>query len=257
LPSKLRKVIELPASERILQMEREAAKESRVDIDKLRGLENMETLSGLSGIRTFKPGMLINAVGLQQTVSVFDEAAPYIPGDCIVADVVSIKAEVIPYYERCPFRFVSVHPMFGPTFADMASLKEESAIIIKESDREGARFFQGIFERLGVRVVEYSFSQHDEMMACALTLPFLSSMAFAACIDGHGIPGTTFAKHVNIAGGLLSEDDHLIAEILFNPHSISELEKVTAKLEYLKHIIRDRDKEELEFYLQRLRKNLA
>ena len=123
--------------------------------------------------------------------------------DCILGDIASVKGDIVDYYKRCPFRFVSVHPMFGPTFADMASLKEENVIIIKESDQEGAQFFRQLFERLGVKVFEYSFAEHDKMMAYSLTLPFVSSMAFAACVKNRVVPGTTFAKHWTIARGLL------------------------------------------------------
>ena len=70
------------------------------------------------------------------------------------------------------------------------------------------------------------------------------------------MPGTTFAKHMKIAKGLLSEDDHLLGEVLFNVYSLPELDKVTAMLEYLKHIIRDRDQEVLTAFLGKLRGNI-
>jgi prephenate dehydrogenase len=70
------------------------------------------------------------------------------------------------------------------------------------------------------------------------------------------VPGTTFAKHMKIAEGFMSEDDNLIGEVLFNTHSLPELDKITAMLEYLKHIIRDKDKEELAGFLNRLRMNV-
>ncbi len=70
------------------------------------------------------------------------------------------------------------------------------------------------------------------------------------------MPGTTFAKHMKIARGLLSEDDHLLTEVLFNAYSLPELDRVTAMMEYLKHIIRDRDQEVLKDFLGNLRKNI-
>jgi prephenate dehydrogenase len=240
---------------------RELSKDHKVgvydrDARKASGLACVRILSGLKELKMFGPDVLINAVSLRDTVPVFAEAEKYIPHGCIIADIASIKGEVADYYRGCPFRFASVHPMFGPTFADMGSVQEENAIIIKGSYREGTRFFRQFFESRGVRIFEYSFVEHDEMMVYSLTLPFISSMAFSACVDKNTIPGTTFAKHMKIARGLLSEEAHLLAEILFNPYSIPELEKVTAKLEYLKHIIRDKDQEELTHFLQKLRENI-
>jgi len=93
-------------------------------------------------------------------------------------------------------------------------------------------------------------------MSYSLTLPFASSITFAACLTTKVVPGTTFAHHKEIARKVLEEDDFLLAEVLFNPHSIRQLEKICSKLEFLKHIIKARDYEEAEKFLARLRKNL-
>lgn len=227
-----------------------------VDRGKLKGLEGMRALQEMHDISAFNPEILINAVSLQDTISAFEEVAPHISESCIIGDIASIKGGLMDYYERSPFRFVSVHPMFGATFADMRYLREESVIIIKESDKEGVQLFRTVFERLKVGIFECSFEEHDRMMAYSLTIPFICSMAFAACVDGRAVPGTTFSKHMGVAKGLLSEDGHLLTEILFSRYSLAELDRVTAKLEYLKHIIRERDQEELGVFFQRLRKNI-
>ena len=241
---------------------RELVKEHEVavyDVDKERAkaCKGARALLTPHEIAEFNPGLLINAASLHHTLSAFETAAPHLSRACIIADIASIKAGIVGYYEKGPFKFVSVHPMFGPTFADMETLKEESVIIIKGSDPEGAYFFKDFFRRLNLKIFEYSFDEHDRMMAYSLTIPFISSMVFAACVDTSAVPGTTFAKHMGIAKGLLSEDDHLIAEILFNPYSLPELDRITAKLEHLKHIIRGRDDEEIALFLQRLRENIS
>ena len=94
------------------------------------------------------------------------------------------------------------------------------------------------------------------MIAYSLTLPFASTMVFAACMDNTAVPGTTFRKHLEIARGLLSEDDYLLAEILFNPYSLAQLEKVTSRLDFLKHVILARDFEEAQRFFGNLRENI-
>lgn len=223
---------------------------------KCEGLPGVKTLDRLKDLAGAEPELFINAVSLEETARTFREAEPYLPEDCILCDVASIKQGVRDYYQDSRFRFVSIHPMFGPTFADMEALKEESAVIIKESDAEGAGFFRLFFGELGVNTVEYSFVEHDRMMAYSLTIPFVSSFVFAACIDAKAVPGTTFKKHRSIAKGLLSEDDHLLSEILFNPYSLAEIDRITQRLEFLKHVIRGRDYEEARLFFERLRKNI-
>ncbi|MBW2285402.1 MAG: prephenate dehydrogenase/arogenate dehydrogenase family protein, partial [Deltaproteobacteria bacterium] len=66
-----------------------------------------------------------------------------------------------------------------------------------------------------------------------------------------------FKKHLEIAKGLLSKDDQLLTAILFNPYTIHQIETINASLTYLTHIIRGRDHEEMDKYLDRLRENIS
>jgi prephenate dehydrogenase len=213
-------------------------------------------LNSLPEVRKVKPDLLVNAVTLQHTVTAFKDVAPYLPPDCMLCDVASIKGKIAGYYEKAGFRFVSVHPMFGPTFADMDALREENAVIITESCNEGRDLFRGFFIRRHVRVFEYTFDEHDRMMAYSLTIPFVASLVFAACVDTKTLPGTTFTRHMAIARSLLTEDDHLLAEILFNPHSLTELAKITSRLEFLTHIIKAGDGDGAREFFKRLREKI-
>lgn len=219
-------------------------------------VDGLTVLSSPSELAGFAPQLLINAVALKSTVQVFEECAKYVPKDCVLCDMASIKSGLPEYYSKCGFRFASIHPMFGPTFADMGAVKGENAVIIKESDQKTAEFFSRFLSGLGVRLFFYTFDEHDRTMAYSLTLPFVSSIVFAACVDSAAVPGTTFAKHMKIAKGLMSEDTTLLNEILFNPYSVKELEKVTSRLEYLKHIIKGRDYEECDRFLGKLANNI-
>ncbi len=226
------------------------------DISKSRNIRSARIVAEPSGLQAFSPDLVINAVSLQNTIPAFKSVTPFLPQDCILADVASVKGPIPDYYRESSFRFASVHPMFGPTFANVDLLANENVILIKESHEEGARFFRKLFQDLGLNIFEYSFAEHDQMIAYSLTLPFASTMVFAACMDKTTVPGTTFRKHLEIAKGLLSEDEFLLAEILFNPFSLAQLEKVTSRLDFLKHVIRARDFEEAQRFFKSLRDNI-
>ena len=93
-------------------------------------------------IRDFKPDLLINAVSLNNTIGVFRKIESYLPEECIIADITSVKNGLQEYYKESGRRFVSTHPMFGPTFANIKDLSHENAIIISESDEKGKEFFR-------------------------------------------------------------------------------------------------------------------
>jgi prephenate dehydrogenase len=200
--------------------------------------------------------MVINCVSLGDTVEVFKKVLPFIGKDCILADIASVKTGIADFYRESGRPFASSHPMFGPTFANIRDLHDESAAIISESDPKGKAFFTSLYSGLGIRIFEYDFEGHDKMVAYSLATPFASTMVFASVMKRQETPGTNFKRHMLIAKGLLSEDDRLLSEIMFNPHTIRQLEQINSKLSYLTHIIRGRDYDEMKKFLQGLRENI-
>lgn len=226
------------------------------DATKAQSLSDVQVLTDINEIRNSFPQLLLNCVSLQNTVEGFRTVVHFLPKDCLLCDIASVKGTLPAFYREAGYRFVSVHPMFGPTFADLNDLHKQNAVIISDSDGEGKEFFRQLFGRLGLNVFEYSFSEHDVMMAYSLTLPFVSSMVFASCVSTETVPGTTFKHHLDVARGLLAEDDFLLAEIIFNPHSLAQLEKISGRLNFLWHIIRNRDTGEARKFFDGLRRNV-
>jgi prephenate dehydrogenase len=226
------------------------------DGEKLAKLEGVKKLKGLDDLAKFKPELAINAVSLKNTLTAFDSILSHLPKDCIISDIASVKAGLKEFYERAGHPFVSTHPMFGPTFADIHNLKDQNAIIIEESDERGKEFFRNFYEKLELNIFDYTFQEHDETIAYSLATPFASTITFAACMKDQEAPGTTFRKHKEIAKGLFSEDDYLLAEILFAPGALEQIEKISQQLAYLTHIIRGRDFEVMKKFLNKLRDNI-
>ncbi len=218
--------------------------------------ENTVVSDKLEDITEFNPHMVINAVNLKNTIPVFKQLEEFISPKVIIGDIASVKGDIIDYYRKAKNPFFSIHPMFGPTFADLGKVKGECVVIMEESDSSAKEFFTNLFKNLGLNIYHFSLDEHDRTMAYSLTLPFVATFIFAGCIDIKTVPGTTFKKHLEIAKGLLSEDNFLLSEILFNKHSVKEINKVQSQLEYLKHIINQKDSETAFDYLNKLRKNI-
>lgn len=224
--------------------------------ERLRFMYNTLRFTSLDEVDDFRPELVINAVTLKQTLPVFREALPHLPADCIISDIASVKTGLRDFYESCGRRYVSTHPMFGPTFANLGALSTESAIVITEGDYMGRVFFRDLYTRLGLNVREYTFSQHDETVAYSLSIPFVSTFVFAAVMKHQDAPGTTFKRHMQIARGVLGEDDGLLREILFNPHTGAQVAKIEEELAALRSIIENHDEPALNAYLQRIRQHI-
>jgi len=227
-----------------------------LDRRKLKYFFNVTRFLSPSEVEGFEPGLVINAVSIANIHEAFEDFLPYLPEECILSDIASVKTGINELYKTLGKRFVSTHPMFGPTFANIRDLSNENAIIIKESGEEGKAFFRDFYRRIKLNVYEYTFEEHDQTIAYSLSVPFASSMVFAASMKKQEAPGTTFRKHFDIAKGLLSEDDHLLAEIMFNPYTVKQIEEINSRLAYLTHIIRGRDYEEMQKFLNNLRHNI-
>lgn len=226
------------------------------DKNKLKYFFNSHKFMSYDDIGKFNPDLLINAVTLNNTVKVFNEIHPFLRKDCILSDITSVKNGLWKYYKHSGMRFVSTHPMFGPTFANIKDLSNENAIIITESDNEGKEFFRKFYRSLKLNIYEYSFDEHDQTIAYSLSIPFSSSLVFAACMKKQEAPGTTFRKHLDVAKGVLSEDNYLLSEILFSPYTVEQVKKINAKLDYLIEIIKNRDFEMLKEFFDELRQNI-
>lgn len=227
-----------------------------IDPKRLRFMYNTERFTMLEEIDGFDPELVINAVSLKYTLQVFDQVIPHLSKNCIISDISSVKSGFKEYYEKTGLRYVSTHPMFGPTFANLGKLSNENAIVINEGDYMGRIFFRDLYSKLKLNICEYTFDEHDQTVAYSLSIPFISTFAFAAVMKHQDAPGTTFKRHMSIAQGVLAEDDCLLREILFNPYTKDQVSQIRTEMKELIEIIDTKDEERMQNYLNKIRKNI-
>ncbi len=227
------------------------------DPRKLRFVFNTLRMTDLEEVREFQPELVINCVTLKFTLDAFKQIIPVLPPNCILSDIASVKTGLKEFYENSGMRYVSTHPMFGPTFATLDNLRTQSAIIISESDAFGKDFFREVYSLLHLNIFDYSFEEHDETIAYSLSIPFASTLVFASVMKPQEAPGTTFKRHMDIAQGLLSEDDYLLTEILFNPYTSQQLDNIRAELKQLLQIIEEKDSNQMQAFLKKVRANIG
>lgn len=226
------------------------------DPKRLRFTYNTLRFTELAEIDDFKPELVINAVTVKYTIPAFEEVIPHLPKDCIISDISSVKTGLKEFYEQTGMHYVSTHPMFGPTFANLNQLSEENAIIINEGDFIGRIFFKDLYQKLGLNIYEYSFEEHDKTVAYSLSIPFVSTFVFAAVMKHQDAPGTTFKRHMRIAKGVLNEDDFLLQEVLFNPYTHDQVSQIRTELKELLEIIDNKDAPGMAAYLAKIRNNV-
>ena len=226
-----------------------------IDAKRLRFMYNTQRFTSMDEIDAFQPDLVINAVTLKHTLDVFRQVEPHLPNHCILSDIASVKTDFFDYYKQCGHPFISTHPMFGPTFANLGALSNENAIIITDGDYMGRIFFKDLYQKLGLHICEYSFQEHDEIVAYSLSIPFVSTFVFAAVMKPQDAPGTTFKRHMAIAKGVLNEDETLLREILFNPNTLPQVSKIREELKSIIDIIDHKDADRLTAFIKRIKAN--
>lgn len=224
--------------------------------ESLRYCLNVRRFLSMEEIREFDPELLINCVTIKNTLPAFEQVLPYLSPGCMISDIASVKTGLPEFYAKSGHPYVSTHPMFGPTFANLSDLSQNYAIIIKEGDEAGKEFFRSVYAGLKLNIYDYSFEEHDETIAYSLSIPFVSTLAFTGVMKPQDAPGTTFKKHMAIARGLLGEDDYLLTEILFNPNSPKQIDLIIEKLKDLSEIIKQHDDKQLLDYINVCRANI-
>lgn len=227
-----------------------------INPEKLRFTYNTIRMSDPAEISEFDPELVINAATVKYTIQAFRQIMPYINKSCIISDIASVKTGLQDFYEAEGHPYASSHPMFGPTFANLHNLSTENAIVISESSETGKQFFLDLYAKLNLNVFEYTFDEHDQTIAYSLSIPFASTLVFASVMKHQEAPGTTFKKHMDIARGLLSEDDYLLSEILFNPYTPKQVEQIRYELAHLLKIIEKKDSAQMIEFLTKVRKNI-
>ncbi|HCC51834.1 MAG TPA: prephenate dehydrogenase/arogenate dehydrogenase family protein [Porphyromonadaceae bacterium] len=226
------------------------------DPKRMRFIYNAIRMQSPEEIKDFAPELVINCVTLNYTIDAYKWVLPYLNPRCIISDIASVKNDLKEFYATCGLPYVSTHPMFGPTFANLSNLAEENTIIISEGDHLGKVFFKDLYNKLKINIFEYTFEEHDKVVAYSLGIPFASTLVFAATMVHQDAPGTTFKRHMKIARGLLSEDDYLLTEILFNPRTPRQIARIQEKLSALQEMIAARDTVRMKEFLADIRKKI-
>jgi prephenate dehydrogenase len=199
-------------------------------------------LKNMADVKSYNPDLFLNCVSISKTLPVFSEMVSILPPECMLADIASVKNGLPDFYGNSGRRFVSLHPMFGPTFSDMSSPGGRTAYLIAESDANGKEFFKTCFEKAGIVIREVGFVEHDKLMATLLSVPVITALLFSAAATERAFPGTTYHRYAAVSGGVMNENAELLRMILSNRFTKEKIAKMADTLSSIAHSL-SRDSE--------------
>ncbi len=181
--------------------------------------------------------LAILSVPIDQTPSAALKLGAYLPGNCILTDLTSIKQEPLnAMLEAHSGPVVGLHPLFGPTPSSM-----DKQIVVMTPGRDEAAC-QWVAEQLaawGAVIVKATAEEHDDIMGIVQTLRHFATFAFGQFLAGRqvDIPRTLefsspiYRLELGMVGRLFAQDESLYSEIIFASPERRELLK-----DYLKSL---------------------
>jgi prephenate dehydrogenase len=162
-------------------------------------------------------------VPIEETTKILLEIAPHMRKDSIIAEISSIKnpaLEALRISARMGLKPLSLHPLFGPTAAE---LKGETIVVVPIVDEVAeVAYAKQLFDEAELFTSE--FEEHDRAMAIILSLTYFMNIAFAGMLKREDLrlirrlAGTTFTVQLAVTEGIMSEHQNLVISLLrLNP----------------------------------------
>jgi len=191
--------------------------------------------------------LILVSTPINVTPNVLSEIMPELGGSKIVAEISSLKSNVLPTLREIANRGVkslSIHPLFGSGARGMAG--ERIALIAVSEQLVEEDLARRIFPEAKIVVVD--FKVHDEIMALTLALTHFINIVFASVVGEEDISllrrlgGTTFTLQLALSEAVMAEEPSLYASIqIDNEYTIKYLSKFMSKAARLKSIVESKD----------------
>lgn len=165
-------------------------------------------------------GLVIVAVPIRLTANIIQQLK-YLPQDCILADITSIKES--PLFEMMKVHkgpVVGLHPMFGP---DVTGLIKQTIIVCDGREQEKYQWLLEQFGVWGAKIYPVSAHAHDKAMSMVQVMRHFSTIAYGYHLMTEGsdisqlveMSSPIYRLELVMVGRLFAQDPVLYSDIIF------------------------------------------
>ncbi len=169
------------------------------------------------------------AVPIPVTPAVARQLGPYLPPDCVLCDITSLKQEPLAaMLQAHAGPVVGLHPLFGP---DTASMDKQIIVTSPGRDPDACQWVEDQFTLWGGVPVEAAADEHDRIMGIVQALRHFATFAFGQYLADRQVPisrtlelsSPIYRLELGMVGRLFAQDPALYAEIIFSTPERREL----------------------------------
>jgi len=165
--------------------------------------------------------LVLISVPIAETVATIRRLAPHLPGNCILADLTSVKGESVQAMcDNFAGSVLGLHPMFGP---DTKSMERQIVVVTPGRERFEDRWVAEQLAVWGGVVVRATAREHDEIMAVVQALRHFATFTFGRFLYRHQVDlqrtlefsSPIYRLELDMVGRLFAQDPELYSEIIF------------------------------------------
>jgi chorismate mutase/prephenate dehydrogenase len=165
--------------------------------------------------------LCILAVPIDITPAVAAQIAPYLPSNCVLADITSLKLKPLEAMLKAHAGpVVGLHPLFGPATTTM---DKQIVVVSPGRDLEHCQWLLDQLALWGNVLVETPAAEHDEIMGIVQALRHFATFTFGQFLHSRGVPilrtlelsSPIYRLELAMVGRLFAQDPGLYAEIVF------------------------------------------
>jgi chorismate mutase / prephenate dehydrogenase len=184
-----------------------------------------------------KLDLAILSVPIDKTTEVALTIAPYLPKDCILTDLTSIKANPLKsMLDAHVGPVIGLHPLFGPT---PSSMDKQIVVVTPGRDEKACQWLVDQFIAWGTVIVRATAEEHDEIMGIVQTLRHFATFAFGQFLARRRVDirrtlefsSPIYRLELGMVGRLFAQDESLYSEIIF-----ASPERIELLKDYLKSL---------------------
>ena len=165
--------------------------------------------------------LAIISVPIETTSTVAGKLGPYLPADCVLTDITSIKESPLnAMLEAHQGPVIGLHPLFGPA---TSTLDKQIIVVSPGRDQPACQWLIDQFSAWGSIILQVSAKEHDDIMAIVQTVRHFATFAFGQFLCRKSINLTRtlefsspiYRLELGMVGRLFAQDPTLYSEIIF------------------------------------------
>ncbi len=193
------------------------------------------------------------SVTIDRTSEIIANIAPYLPPDCVLTDVTSIKqAPLDAMLAAHSGPVIGLHPLFGPT---TSTLDKQIVVATPGRDDAACQWVVDQFSLWGSVIVTSDAAEHDKIMEFVQSLRHFATFTFGQFLAAKNVPlartlefsSPIYRLELGMVGRLFAQDAGLYAEIIFaTPQRRALLKEYIESVSRNLEMLENGDKDEFE-----------